>query len=140
MQEFPRWLRGKESTCKCRRRRKHRFDLPESGRSPGVGNDNPPQDPSLENPWTEEPGGYGSGVSKSLTRLSTHSTQQYSDTMETTSDQGKGNLLADLHEQWEGQLLSWSLKAALMCSCFAQRCLGQLLPCALKLGPIVMGL
>ena len=60
--------------------------------------------------------------------------------METTSDQGKGNLLADLHEQWEGQLLSWSLKAALMCSCFAQRCLGQLLPCALKLGPIVMGL
>ena len=58
------------------------------------------------------------GVSKSLTWLSTHSAQQY--TTETTLEQKNGNLLADLHEQWEGQSLSWSPKAALVCSCFSE--------------------
>ena len=31
--------------------------IPESGRSPGGGHGTPLQYPSLENPWTEEPGG-----------------------------------------------------------------------------------
>ena len=31
--------------------------IPELGRSPGEGNDNPLQYSCLENPWTEEPGG-----------------------------------------------------------------------------------
>ena len=31
--------------------------IPESGRSPGVGNDNLLQYSCLKNPWTEEPGG-----------------------------------------------------------------------------------
>ena len=46
--------------------------IPGSGRSPGVGNDNPLQCSSMGNhPWTEEPGGLQSTESqKSQTRLS----------------------------------------------------------------------
>jgi len=37
----------------------------ESGRSPGIGNGNPFQYSSLENPWTEEPGGlYSMGLKR----------------------------------------------------------------------------
>ena len=121
LQGFPRWLSGEESPCKRRRCRKHRFYLPGSGRSPGVGNDNPLQDSSLGNPMDR--GAWWAtahGVSKSLTWLSTLSTQQYSNTTETTLEQRNGDLLADLHEQWEGQPLSWSPKAALICSCFSE--------------------
>ena len=47
--------------------------MPGSGRSPGVGNGNPPTCSSLvlEIPWMEEPGGATVlGVAKSRTRLS----------------------------------------------------------------------
>ena len=47
--------------------------MPGSGRSPGVGNGNPPTCSSLvlEIPWMEEPGGATvHGVAKSRTRLS----------------------------------------------------------------------
>ena len=38
----PRWCNDKESTCQCRRCKRHRFD-PWSGRFPGVGNGSPLQ-------------------------------------------------------------------------------------------------
>ena len=55
---LPRWLSGKESVCRCRRCRGHRFD-PWVGKIPW----------RREWPWTEEPGGL---VTKSQTLLSTH--------------------------------------------------------------------
>ena len=36
--------------------------IPELGRSPGEGNENPLQYSCLENPWTEDPGGLQSMV------------------------------------------------------------------------------
>ena len=45
---FPGGVSRKESTCQCRRHKRHSFDLG-SGRSPGVGNDNPLQYSCLEN-------------------------------------------------------------------------------------------
>ena len=49
----------KESTCRCRRRRRHkrRGSIRGSGRSPGVGNDNPLQHSCLDNSMDREPGG-----------------------------------------------------------------------------------
>ena len=45
--------------------------IPESGRSPGEGNGNPPQYSCLEIPWTEKPGGLiVHGVAESWSRLS----------------------------------------------------------------------
>ena len=40
-------MSDKESACQCRR---HRSLIPGSGRSPGVGNGNPPQYSCLESP------------------------------------------------------------------------------------------
>ena len=139
LQGFPRWLSGKESPCKCRRCRKHKFHLPGSGRSPGVGNDNPLQDSSLGNPMDR--GAWWAtacGVSKSLTRLSTHSTQQYSNTSETTLGQRNGDLLIYMNNGKDSHCLGApKLPSSVPVS---QTCLGQLLPCGLKLGPIVLGL
>lgn len=45
---FPGGVSRKESTCQCRRHKRHSFDLG-SGRSPGVENDNPLQYYCLEN-------------------------------------------------------------------------------------------
>ena len=45
---FPGGASGKESTCQCRKCKRHMFD-PESGRSPGGGNVNPFQYFFLEN-------------------------------------------------------------------------------------------
>ena len=46
--------------------------IPESGRSPGVGNGNPLQYSRLKISWTEEPGGLLSMGSQSRTWLSMH--------------------------------------------------------------------
>ena len=46
--ELPRWLRGKESACQCKRRGRCGFGL-ELGRSPGGGHGNPFQYSCLEN-------------------------------------------------------------------------------------------
>ena len=46
---FPGGASGEEPACQCRRRKKCRFD-PGSGRSPGGGQRNPAQYPSLEHP------------------------------------------------------------------------------------------
>ena len=46
---FPRQLSGKESTCKVAATG-DAVSIPRSGRSPGGGHDNPPQDSCLENP------------------------------------------------------------------------------------------
>ena len=48
IQEFPRWLSGKDSSCKFRRCRSKR-SIPGSGRSPGIGSGNPLQYSCLEN-------------------------------------------------------------------------------------------
>jgi len=45
---LPRWCSGKESTCPCRRHKRHGFN-PWLGRSPAGGNGNPPQYSCLEN-------------------------------------------------------------------------------------------
>ena len=47
--ELPRWHRGKESACQCRRRRKHGFD-PWVRKIPGEGNGNPLQYSCQDNP------------------------------------------------------------------------------------------
>ena len=60
---FPRWLRGKESTCQWRRCRRHKFD-PWVGKIPGGGNRNPFQCSCLGNPWTARPGRLQSLVSQ----------------------------------------------------------------------------
>ena len=46
--------------------------IPGSGRSPGVGNDNPLQYFAWEIPWTEEPGGLQSRGSQRVTRTHTY--------------------------------------------------------------------
>ena len=72
---FPGGTSGKESSCQCRRHKRHRFD-PESGRSPGEGHGNPLQYSCLEN--CMDRGAWQAtvhGVAKSQTRLkwlSTH--------------------------------------------------------------------
>ena len=49
--------------------------IPESGRSPGVGNGNPLQASCLENPWTEEPAGLQFMGSQSQTQPRTSTKQ-----------------------------------------------------------------
>ena len=64
---LPRWLRGKESACQCRR---HRFN-PWDKKIPWVGSDNPLQYPCLKNPMDR--GAWRAtvcGVTKSWTQLS----------------------------------------------------------------------
>ena len=64
---FPDGSAGKESTCNAG----NMGSMPESGRSPGGGNDNPPQYSCLENPMDR--GGWWAtvrGIAKSQTRLS----------------------------------------------------------------------
>ena len=64
---FPDGSAGKESTCNAG----NMGSMPESGRSPGGGNDNPPQYSCLENPMDR--GGWWATVrriAKSQTRLS----------------------------------------------------------------------
>ena len=66
---FPGGTSGKESSCQCRRHKRHRFD-PESGRSPGEGHGNPLQYSCLEN--CMDRGAWQAtvhGVAKSQTRL-----------------------------------------------------------------------
>ena len=53
---LPSGICGSESTCQCRRCKRHAFESG-SERSPGVGSGIPLQYSCLENPWTEEPGG-----------------------------------------------------------------------------------
>ena len=66
------WCSGKETACKCRRSRRHRFN-PWVRKVPSVGNGNLLQDSSLRNPmdrgawWAILP-----EVTKSQTLLSTH--------------------------------------------------------------------
>ena len=45
---LPRWHKGKEPTCQCRRCRDS-VSIPGLGRVPGVGNGDPLQDTCLEN-------------------------------------------------------------------------------------------
>ena len=69
------WLSGKESTCQCKRWKRHGFH-PRVGKSPRGGNANHSTILAWEIPWTEEPVGLQSiGSQKSQTqvrRLSTH--------------------------------------------------------------------
>ena len=48
--DFPGGASGKELACQCRRRKRHRFSIPGSGRSPAGRNSNPLQYSHLENP------------------------------------------------------------------------------------------
>ena len=57
---FPDGSAGKESTCNAG----NMGSMPESGRSPGGGNDNPPSILAWRIPWTEEAGGLQSGGSQ----------------------------------------------------------------------------
>ena len=72
---LPRWLSGKESTCQCRRNRRHRFN-PWITKIPWKRKWQPP--PVFlpgKIPWTEQPGGLQSmGSQKSHTRLSDYTT------------------------------------------------------------------
>ena len=52
---LPRWLSGKESTCQCRRLRRHGFD-PWVGKIPWSRKWQSIQYSCQEIPWTEEPG------------------------------------------------------------------------------------
>jgi len=66
---LPWWFSGKESTCQCRRGKRHGFD-PWVGNVPGGGNGNPFQYSCLENPMDRED--YRAtvhGVAKSWTPL-----------------------------------------------------------------------
>ena len=68
---LPRWCRGKESACQCRKR-KVCSSIPGSGRSPGAGNGNPFQYSCQGNPMDR--GAWWAtvhGVSKSQRQLST---------------------------------------------------------------------
>ena len=68
---LPRWLRGKECSCQCRRHRRGRFH-PWVGMVPGGGNVNPLQYSCWEN--SMDRGAHRAtvhGVTKSQTRLST---------------------------------------------------------------------
>ena len=58
---------------------RHMGSIPGSGRPPGGGHANPLQYSHLENPWTEEPGGYNSQGHKELDRTEAtwHSTFLY---------------------------------------------------------------
>ena len=40
--------------------------LLDQGKSPGIGNGNPPQDLASKSPWTQEPGGYSPWSYKEL--------------------------------------------------------------------------
>ena len=67
---FPGGASGKESACQCRR---HKRFIPGLGRHPGVGNSNPLQYSSLENPIDR--GAWKAtvhGATKNWTRLSAH--------------------------------------------------------------------
>ena len=56
---LPRWFRGKESPCQCRRCRRHGFNQHRLGRSPGKANGNPLRYSCLEYPMDREAwGGY----------------------------------------------------------------------------------
>ena len=73
---FPGGTSGKESSCQCRRHKRHRFD-PESGRSPGEGHGNPLQYSCLEN--CMDRGAWHATVyevTKGRTRLSDYHTQR----------------------------------------------------------------
>ena len=65
---LPRWHRDKESACQCRRHKRHGFDIPDLGRSPGVGMATLSSSLTWEVPWTGEPG--EQRVTKSRTQLS----------------------------------------------------------------------
>ena len=70
---LPRWLSGKESTCQCRRCRRHK--IPGSERSPGEGNGYSLQYSCLGNPMDK--GTWQATVhrvTESQTQLSTHTT------------------------------------------------------------------
>ena len=71
-QGLPRWFNGKASTRQCRRQR-HVCLIPESGRFPGIGNDDPLQYSCLENSMDREVWRAAvHRVAKSQTQLSTH--------------------------------------------------------------------
>ena len=53
---LPKWFSGKESTCQCSRRRRHKFD-PWVEKIPWRSSWQPIQYSCLRIPWTEEPGG-----------------------------------------------------------------------------------
>ena len=64
IQEFPRWLSGKDSSCKFRRCRSKR-SIPWSGRSPGIGNATHSSILAWRILRTEEPGGlYSMGLQR----------------------------------------------------------------------------
>ena len=65
---FPGGLDGKEYGCNAGII-EDTGSIPECGRSPGEGNATHSSILAWRNPWTEEPGGLQSGVTKSQTRL-----------------------------------------------------------------------
>ena len=70
---LPMWCSGQENACQCRTCERHKFNLPGSGRSPGIRNGNPFQYCCLENPMDREAWqATVHGVAKSRTRLSAH--------------------------------------------------------------------
>ena len=76
--ECIRWHCDKESTCQCRKCKRHGFN-PGLGRSPGIGNDTPLQYSRLEKPIDR--GALRAtvhGVTRSRTRMSTHTRMLYS--------------------------------------------------------------
>ena len=69
---LPRWLRGEESACPCRRSRRHRLE-PSPGQEDPLEKAMAPHSSLLawRTPWAEEPGGLQSvGSQESRTRLS----------------------------------------------------------------------
>ena len=87
-QGLPRWLRGKESNCQCRRHRKLGFD-PWGWDS--LEEEMAPHSSILawEVPWTEKPGGLQSMRSKSHTRLSTTTKWKHTHFWESPNDFGR---------------------------------------------------
>ena len=66
---------GKEPTCQCRRRKRHRF-YPWLGRSPGGGHATHSSILAWRMPWTEDPGGLQSIASHSQIQLKRLSTRE----------------------------------------------------------------
>ena len=66
---FPGCTSGKEPACQCRRGKRHEFQSPRGGRSPGGGNGNPLQYSCLENPTDRGAWATVHGVAKSRTWL-----------------------------------------------------------------------
>ena len=100
----PRWLYGKEPSCRCRKCRRHEF--PMSGRSPGVGNGNPLQYSCLESPM-----GRGSWW------VTAHRISE-SDTTEETSHTNSllyGPTLTSVHNYWKNHNLSSSCPVFTLC-------------------------